>query len=75
MFKVGDIVQHEQTGRIGKVVGYGCRLTDATYFLTLKVKPINRISLRSIEDNFNQWRFVRHHLPIVIQSRQDRVAA
>lgn len=75
MFKVGDIVQHKQTGRVGKIFGYGCHLTDATYFLTLKVKPLNRISLRPIEDNFNQWHFVRHQLPIVIPSRQNQIAA
>ncbi len=37
MFKIGDLVQHKTTGKLGTIVGYGCRVLDRTYFLTLKV--------------------------------------
>jgi hypothetical protein len=40
MFRIGDIVQHQTTGKIGKIVGYGCQKRDRTYFMTLKVKPL-----------------------------------
>ncbi|MEM8830036.1 MAG: hypothetical protein AAGE96_11865 [Cyanobacteria bacterium P01_G01_bin.19] len=75
MFKIGDIVQHRQTEKVGRVVGFGCRLTASTYFLTLKVKPLKQISFRNIEDSYSEWRFVRHQLPIVIQSPQRKIAA
>lgn len=60
MFKVGDLVQHKTTGKIGKIVGYGYRLADSIYFMTLKVKPLKGHCFRSpIEDAMNEWRFVR----------------
>ncbi|VEP11411.1 hypothetical protein H1P_1030010 [Hyella patelloides LEGE 07179] len=59
MFKVGDIVQHKVTGKLGTVVGYGCRVLDRTYCLTLKVKPLKGFYFRSpIEDTISKWRFV-----------------
>ena len=59
MFKVGDLVQHKTTGKIGKVVGYGCRVFDVSYLMTLKVKPVKGNFFKApIEDLMNQWRFV-----------------
>ena len=65
MFKVGDIVQHKTTGKIGKIVGYGCRLGDRTYFMTLKVKPLKGHYFWQpfIEDTINEWLFVRLDYP------------
>lgn len=65
MFKVGDIVQHKPTGTIGKIVGYGCRVGDRTYFMTLKVIPLkgHYVNKPSIEDKMNEWRFVRLNCP------------
>ena len=65
MFKVGDIVQHKPTGKIGKIFGYGCRVCDRTYFITLKVilPKGHYFNKSSIEDKMNEWRFVRHNCP------------
>ena len=65
MFRVGDIVQHKTTGKIGKIVGYGCRLCDRTYFMTLKVKPLKGHYFWQpfIEDRINEWCFVRLNYP------------
>lgn len=68
MFKVGDIVQHKTTGKLGKIVGYGCRVSDRTYLMTLKVKPLKGYFLKPpIEDMMNQWRFVRLNRPQFLQ--------
>lgn len=59
MFRIGDIVQHRATGKVGKVVGYGCRVSDRISFLTLKVKPFKGIYFQSpMEDSINEWRFL-----------------
>ena len=70
MFKVGDIVQHKTTGKIGKIVGYGCRLNDRTYFMTLKVKPLKDHYFWQpfIEDTVNEWLFVRLDYPQLLDS-------
>lgn len=39
MFKVGDVVQHKVTKTVGRVCGYGCRISDNIHFMTLKVIP------------------------------------
>ncbi|WP_036484866.1 hypothetical protein [Myxosarcina sp. GI1] len=75
MFRIGNIVQHKQTRKVGRVVGYGFRLTASTYFLILKVKPLKQISFRNIEDAFGKWHFVRYLLLIVVQSPQRKLAA
>ncbi|WP_319419703.1 hypothetical protein [Pleurocapsa sp. FMAR1] len=58
MFKIGDLVQHKTTGKIGKIVGYGCRVGDDYNLTTLKVElrsysscPIQPIA----EDLFDRW--------------------
>ena len=63
MFKIGDMVQHQTTGKVGRVVGYGCQISDRTYFLTLKVKPLKRFYFRPIEDLMSVWHFLRVDSP------------
>ena len=59
MFKVGDLVRHK-TRKLGKIINYGCRVGDRTYFMTLKVKILKGHYFKPpIEDKMNQWRFVR----------------
>ena len=68
MFKIGDIVLHKTTGRIGKIVGYGHRLGDRIYFTTLKVELLKSDYLwqPTIEDKIDKWRFVRlNYLPLI----------
>ena len=38
LIAVDDFVQHQQTGHIGKVVGYGHQMIDGVYLPTLIVK-------------------------------------
>ncbi len=60
MFKIDDLVQHKTTGKIGKIVGYGCRECDRIYFMTLKVKPSKGHYFKPpIEDIMSEWRFIR----------------
>ena len=75
MFTVGDTVQHKQTGKVGRVVGYGCRLTPSAYCLTLKVRPLRQLSFKNMEDTVSEWRLVCHQLPIMIQSQPKNLAA
>ncbi len=64
MFKIGNLVQHKTTGKIGKVVGYGCRVSNFAYFMTLKVKPVKGFPFTApIEDLMSQWRFVSLYSP------------
>jgi hypothetical protein len=37
MFSIGDLVQNQRTGNIGKVVGYGYEIFEGTHSTTLKV--------------------------------------
>ena len=71
MFKVGDIVQHKTTGKIGKIFGYGYLVSDYTYFMTLKVKPLKGdLWQPSIEDKMGEWCFVRLSYPRLINLNQ-----
>jgi hypothetical protein len=56
MFKVGDVVQHKVTKTVGRVSGYGCRISDNIHFMTLKVIPF-KISYyqNCLEDTVDQW--------------------
>lgn len=64
MFKIGDLVQHKTTGKLGTIVGYGCRVLDRTYFLTLKVKPLKGFYFRPhMEDTISKWCFVPLNSP------------
>ena len=68
MFRIGDTVRHKTTGKIGKIVGYGSRLRDSTYFMTLKVKPLKRHYFKPhIEDTMSEWCFVRLNYPQLIE--------
>lgn len=45
MQNIGDVVIHQKTRRIGKVVGYGHQIVDAVYQPTLIVRTIKGIGL------------------------------
>ena len=60
MFKEGDCVRHKATGLTGKVIGYGERQVNDSYFTTLKIElqsdsPIGQIA----EDIVEKWRIRR----------------
>ncbi len=56
MFNVNDIVQHRRTGKIGKVIAYGCQLSESTYSLTLKVGGLKNVPIQPItEDTIDKW--------------------
>lgn len=67
MFKIGNIVQHRTTAKVGKVVGYGCRVVDHTYSLTLKVRPLRGVDFKPLfEDSMGEWRLLGLHSPKLI---------
>jgi hypothetical protein len=56
MFKVGDVVQHKVTKIVGRIFGYGCRLSGNVHFMTLKVKPLKKNYFRAeIEGVMDEW--------------------
>ena len=57
MFSIDDLVQHKKTGKIGKVIGYGCQTYGNIYCSTLKVQIFkNKIHNKLIiEDKLNAW--------------------
>ncbi|GAB4533978.1 MAG: hypothetical protein Tsb0014_19870 [Pleurocapsa sp.] len=58
MFNLSDRVQHKLTGDVGVVVGYGHRIVDRNYVITLKVRLIRANSIKlMVEDLFSKWRF------------------
>lgn len=42
MFQVEDYVLHQNTGKSGKVVGYGHQIVDGVYLPTLIVRIVDR---------------------------------
>lgn len=38
MFQLNDYAQHQASGRIGKVIGFGHQMLDSVYLSTLKVR-------------------------------------
>jgi hypothetical protein len=56
MFKVGDVVQYRITNTVGRVSGYGCRISDNIHFVALKV-ILFKISycLNCLEGTMDQW--------------------
>ena len=73
MFRIGDTVRHKTTGKIGKIVGYGSRLRNNTYFMTLIVKPLKRNYFKPlIEDRISQWCCVRLNYPQLLDSDSRR---
>ncbi|MEN9520857.1 MAG: hypothetical protein RLZZ381_3445 [Cyanobacteriota bacterium] len=57
MLKVGDIVKHQKTGNIGKIIDYGYqKISDSYYLTTLRVELFTYSSMTStVEDLFEQW--------------------
>ena len=57
MFSVDDIVKHKKTGKVGKIIGYGCQTDGNTYFSTFKVQIFKKKNHEKliIEDNLNAW--------------------
>jgi hypothetical protein len=56
MFQVGDVVQHKVTKTVGRVSGYGCRISDNIHFMTLKVIPFKASYCQNcLEDTVDQW--------------------
>lgn len=58
MFDINDIVQHRRTGKIGKVIAYGCQLSESNYCLILKVRGLKDLPIQPItdtEDTIDKW--------------------
>ncbi|MGF1591172.1 MAG: hypothetical protein ACFCU7_18370 [Pleurocapsa sp.] len=63
MFKINEIVQHQKTGKIGKVTGYGCQEDTGTHSLTIKVqifkkKIYNQLIMEDVMSEWSSWRNV-----------------
>ncbi len=61
MFRINEIVQHQKTGKIGKVTGYGCQEQGDNYFPTIKVqifkkKIYNKLIMEDIMSEWSSWR-------------------
>lgn len=57
MLKIGDIVKHQKSGNIGKIIDYGYqKISDSYYLTTLRVELFTYTSMTStVEDLFEQW--------------------
>ncbi|MEY4519762.1 MAG: hypothetical protein RLZZ499_2362 [Cyanobacteriota bacterium] len=57
MLKIGDVVKHQKTGNIGKIIDYGYqKISDSYYLTTLRVELFTYSSMTStVEDLFEQW--------------------
>ncbi|WP_228054718.1 hypothetical protein [Gloeocapsopsis crepidinum] len=58
MFSIGDYVFHQNTGHIGKVIGYGYEIFDNVYTTTLKVlltSDSNSEHKGVVEDVISNW--------------------
>ncbi|WP_017318429.1 hypothetical protein [Mastigocladopsis repens] len=59
MLNIGDYAQHQMTGQIGQVIGYGHQILHGVYLTTLKVRATNnkgsRNRSRFIEDVHSAW--------------------
>lgn len=53
MISIGDFVQNQKTGRLGKVIGYGHQIFNNVYETTLKVKLEDNHEIA--EDLFSAW--------------------
>lgn len=70
--KIGDIVKHQKTGNVGKIIDYGYqKITDSYYLTTLRVELSNSDSMTSIaEDLFEQWQVWQgeHHTRFLLSN-------
>ncbi|ARV60289.1 hypothetical protein BZZ01_18095 [Nostocales cyanobacterium HT-58-2] len=59
MLNIGDYVQHQMTGQIGHVIGYGHQILQGVYLTTLKVRASNNQGIdnqsKFIEDVYSEW--------------------
>jgi hypothetical protein len=59
MFSIGEQVFNQNTGNIGKVIGYGHEVLDSGYTLTLKVliaKVKNSGRRKAVEEDlYSNW--------------------
>jgi len=53
MISIGDFVQNQKTGRLGKVIGYGHQILNNVYETTLKVQLEDNCEIA--EDLFSAW--------------------
>jgi hypothetical protein len=54
MISIGDWVQNQRTGRLGKVIGYGHQMLNNVYETTLKVQ-LDGSHSEIAEDLFSAW--------------------
>jgi hypothetical protein len=59
MLKVGEYVQHQITGQVGIVIGYGHEVLRGVYITTLKVRAFENNESpnhsRFVEDVYSAW--------------------
>jgi hypothetical protein len=56
MYIIGDYVQHQKTGNVGEVVGYGHQIVEDVYLTTIKVRLLKGKDQKSIvEDVLSEW--------------------
>ena len=59
MLNIGDYAQHQITGQIGEVIGYGHQILHGVYLTTLKVQANNLQGVdnyeKFIEDVYSAW--------------------
>jgi len=64
MFDVGEYVVHQNTGHVGRVIGYGHQILNGVYTTTLKVlvHDAEIASKRGAieEDLYSAW--IKHHV-------------
>ncbi|MBD2090010.1 hypothetical protein H6F67_09110 [Microcoleus sp. FACHB-1515] len=53
MISIGDFVQNQKTGRLGRVIGYGHQILNNVYETTLKVQLEDNHEIA--EDLFSAW--------------------
>jgi hypothetical protein len=59
MFTIGDYVINQQTGHLGKVIGYGHQIINNVYIVTLKVLVAESANYQKriyvVEDEISAW--------------------
>lgn len=68
-FTIGDYVINQQTGHLGKVIGYGQQLINNTQTLTLKVIVAETANCQKhefvVEDQMSAW----HRWSVAIEKK------
>ncbi|MBW4554534.1 MAG: hypothetical protein KME59_01080 [Trichormus sp. ATA11-4-KO1] len=59
MFTIGDYVLNQQTGHLGKVIGYGHQIINNIQTITLKVLVAETVNSQKrqfvVEDKISAW--------------------